>query len=43
MSYAPCFRIQPSMTIDKDTIDNVLQIINKVFTMVEEKKIKEIN
>jgi 4-aminobutyrate aminotransferase-like enzyme len=39
MAYSPCFRIQPAMTIDRDTIDNVLAIIQKVFNLVEEKYI----
>lgn len=42
MSYSSSFRIQPSMTIDKDTIDNVVAIIFDVFKAVEDKKISEI-
>ena len=35
MSYAPSFRIQPSMTIDERTIDNAVAIIKEVFDVVE--------
>jgi 4-aminobutyrate aminotransferase-like enzyme len=40
MSYASCFRIQPAMTIDKETIDNVVNIMIEVFNLVEVKEIK---
>ncbi|MBC7537338.1 MAG: aspartate aminotransferase family protein [Bacteriovorax sp.] len=42
MAYASSFRIQPAMTIDHDTIDNIVEIMEKVFNTVEEKGIKEI-
>jgi len=42
MSYASNFRIQPAMTIDKDTIDNVVTIIEKVFSKVHQMKISEV-
>ena len=42
MSYASSFRIQPAMTIDKDTIDTVVAIIFNVFKKVEEQKISEL-
>ncbi len=42
MSYAPSFRIQPSMTIDQATIDTVVKIIFDVFKTVQEKKIYEL-
>lgn len=31
MSYSPRFRIQPAMIIDKNTIDNIIQIMDDVF------------
>lgn len=40
MAYAPSFRIQPAMTIDRETIDNVLEIMTAVFDLAEEKKIQ---
>lgn len=42
MSYSSSFRIQPSMTIDSGTIDNVIKIIYEVFDLVEEKNIKNL-
>jgi len=36
MAYASSFRIQPAMTIDKGTIDNVVDIMEKVFQTVED-------
>ena len=42
MSYSSSFRIQPAMTIDRDTINNVLDIMKEVFNSVEEKCIKDI-
>jgi 4-aminobutyrate aminotransferase-like enzyme len=42
MSYASSFRIQPAMTIDRDTINNVLSIMTEVFNSVEAKNIKDI-
>jgi len=36
MAYTPSFRIQPSMTIDKDTINNVVEIMENVFQTVED-------
>lgn len=41
MAYAASFRIQPAMTIDRDTIDNIVKIMEKVFDKAEAKKIKE--
>jgi hypothetical protein len=38
MSYAPSFRIQPSMTIDEGTVDNVVEILTEVFDLVEKEK-----
>jgi 4-aminobutyrate aminotransferase-like enzyme len=35
MSYASSFRIQPSMTIDQGTVDNVVGILGDVFDAVE--------
>lgn len=40
MAYAPSFRIQPAMTIDRETIDNVVEIMTAVFDLAEEKKIQ---
>lgn len=42
MSYAASFRIQPAMTIDQGTIDNIVGIMTEVFDLVEQKSIKEI-
>lgn len=39
MSYAPSFRIQPSMTIDEETVDTVVGIMDEVFGLVEKEKI----
>lgn len=41
MAYTSSFRIQPAMTIDRDTIDNIVEIMKDVFDFVEEKKIKD--
>lgn len=41
MSYASSFRIQPAMTIDKDTIENIVAIMFEVFDNMEERNIKE--
>jgi len=35
MSYAPSFRMQPAMTIDKGTVDEVVKIMERVFDGVE--------
>lgn len=35
MSYAPSFRIQPSMTIDEATVGTVVEILQEAFTAVE--------
>ncbi|MBC7386672.1 MAG: aspartate aminotransferase family protein [Cryobacterium sp.] len=35
MAYASSFRIQPAMTIDKGTVDEVIQILREVFDFVE--------
>jgi 4-aminobutyrate aminotransferase-like enzyme len=32
MSYAPSFRIQPAMTIDHETVDTSVAILEEVFT-----------
>jgi 4-aminobutyrate aminotransferase/(S)-3-amino-2-methylpropionate transaminase len=42
MSYASSFRIQPAMTIDKDTIETIVAIMFEVFDTMEEKNIKEL-
>lgn len=42
MSYASSFRIQPAMTIDRDTIETIVAIMYEVFDSVEEMHIKEI-
>ena len=42
MAYTSSFRIQPAMTIDRDTIDNVLEIMLSVFNTVEKKKWHEV-
>jgi len=34
MAYASSFRIQPSMTIDRETVDNIVAIMNEVFDHV---------
>ena len=31
MSYAPSFRIQPAMTIDRETVDTSVAILSEVF------------
>ncbi|NBX91926.1 MAG: aspartate aminotransferase family protein [Proteobacteria bacterium] len=41
MSYAPSFRIQPSMTIDEATVDNSIAIMTEVFDWVEKEKLWE--
>lgn len=41
MAYSPTFRIQPAMTIDQDTIENIIAIMYEVFDLMEEKNIKE--
>ena len=41
MAYASSFRIQPAMTIDCDTINNVVDIMREVFNSVEDKRIKD--
>lgn len=41
MSYAPSFRIQPSMTIDTGTIDTSVEIMTEVFDWVEKEKLWE--
>jgi 4-aminobutyrate aminotransferase/(S)-3-amino-2-methylpropionate transaminase len=35
MAYTSCFRIQPAMTIDKLTVDTVVQILEEVFVMID--------
>lgn len=42
MAYSSTFRIQPAMTIDQDTIENIIAIMYEVFDVMEEKNIKEI-
>jgi len=39
MAYASSFRIQPAMTIDVGTIDNVAEIMREVFDVVEQERI----
>ena len=39
MAYAPRFRIQPAMTIDEVTVDEVVAILTDVFTHAEKEKI----
>jgi 4-aminobutyrate aminotransferase-like enzyme len=43
MSYAPSFRIQPSMTIDQGTVDNAVAIMTEVFDLVEKERFWERN
>ncbi len=38
MAYAPAFRIQPAMTIDEGTVDNVVQILTDAFDVLEAEK-----
>ncbi len=35
MAYTHCFRLQPAMTIDEATVDNVCGILDEVFSLVE--------
>jgi 4-aminobutyrate aminotransferase/(S)-3-amino-2-methylpropionate transaminase len=42
MAYAPSFRIQPAMTIDKGTVDNVVAILEEVFTLADRENWKNI-
>jgi 4-aminobutyrate aminotransferase-like enzyme len=42
MSYSASFRIQPAMTIDCDTINNIFEIMVSVFDSFEDKQIKDI-
>ena len=39
MSYAASFRIQPSMTIDCETVDSVVDILQETFDYIAEKRI----
>lgn len=39
MAYEPMFRIQPAMTIDEKTVDNVISIIQEVFDWVKSEEI----
>lgn len=41
MSYAPSFRIQPSMTIDEGTVDTAVEIMKEVFDGVQKEKLWE--
>jgi len=41
MSYAPSFRIQPSMTIDEGTVDTAVEIMTEVFDWVETERLWE--
>ena len=41
MSYAPSFRIQPSMTIDTGTVDACVDIMTQVFDVVEKERLWE--
>jgi len=38
MSYAPSFRLQPSMTIDSGTLDEVAKILREVFDVMEKER-----
>ncbi len=42
MSYTSSFRIQPAMTIDRETIENIIALMFEVFDTMEEKNIKEL-
>jgi 4-aminobutyrate aminotransferase-like enzyme len=42
MAYAASFRIQPAMTIDRETIDNIMAVIIEVFDLAEKKGIKDL-
>jgi 4-aminobutyrate aminotransferase-like enzyme len=42
MAYASSFRIQPAMTIDRDTIDTIVNIMIDVFNSAENNGIKDI-
>ncbi|MBF0315429.1 MAG: aminotransferase class III-fold pyridoxal phosphate-dependent enzyme [Oligoflexia bacterium] len=35
MSYSPHFRLQPAMTIDRETIDNAVAILEEVFDLIK--------
>jgi len=39
MSYTSSFRIQPALTIDTQTVDNVCDILDEVFSLLEKNKI----
>ncbi|MFA6237732.1 MAG: aminotransferase class III-fold pyridoxal phosphate-dependent enzyme [Bacteriovorax sp.] len=41
MAYASSFRIQPAMTIDNDTIENIVSIMFEVFDLAEERRVKD--
>ncbi len=40
MGYAPRFRIQPALTIDKATVDNIVAILTQAFDAFENEEIK---
>lgn len=41
MSYSSSFRIQPAMTIDRETIENVVSLLYEVFDYAQEKQVKD--
>jgi 4-aminobutyrate aminotransferase-like enzyme len=40
MAYASSFRIQPALTIDEGTVDQVVSILDEVFTVFEQENWK---
>lgn len=40
MSYASSFRIQPAMTIDEDTVDHAVKILEEVFTLADRERLQ---
>jgi 4-aminobutyrate aminotransferase/(S)-3-amino-2-methylpropionate transaminase len=41
MAYAPSFRIQPALTIDRATADNGIAVVREVFDLVKRKRLWE--
>lgn len=39
MAYASSFRIQPALTIDRETADNAIGVLREVFDFVEEEEL----
>ncbi len=39
MAYAPSFRIQPAMTLDEGTVDNIVAILTDAFDVLEQEKL----